>query len=66
MPTPTNNTATNSTDAAAVQQAPRTPQEFQFAHRLLRKLVQDSTFFSVESAQRDYVWFPPRGEGDNA
>eukprot|EP00984_Skeletonema_dohrnii_P000355 scaffold119_cov79-Skeletonema_dohrnii-CCMP3373.AAC.8 len=64
MPTPTitSQEATTTTDDA-VQQAPRTPQEFQFAHRLLRKLVQDSTFFPVESAQRDYVWFTPRGSG---
>eukprot|EP00985_Skeletonema_marinoi_P010750 scaffold5048_cov83-Skeletonema_marinoi.AAC.2 len=65
MPTPTitSQEATTTTTTDAVQQAPRTPQEFQFAHRLLRKLVQDSTFFPVESAQRDYVWFPPRGSG---
>jgi hypothetical protein len=38
-----------------VQQPPRTPQEFAFAHRTLRKLVQDSEFFP-ECAQRD-DWF---------
>ena len=65
-PTPTTAAATTASRSDAVQQTPRTAQEFQFAHRLLRKLVQDSTFFSVESAQRDYVWFPPRGINDTA
>ncbi|KAL7426195.1 hypothetical protein ACHAXM_000372 [Skeletonema potamos] len=38
-----------------MRQPSRTPQEFQFAHRTLRKLVQDSTFFPEVAAQRvDY------------
>ena len=69
MPTPKTTAETTTPTVkkpnVVVQQAPRTRQEFQFAHRLLRKLVHDSTFFPSEFGRRGHIWFPPRNYNDD-